>query len=73
MPNPTKSKPADPAVPLHLFISRLMDARGDLTNVQEALLRAHRDSGLSMAAIGRELGLSGARVSQLIGRAERGE
>jgi putative transposase len=40
---------------------------------EEALLRAHRDSGLSMAAIGRELGLSGARVSQLIRRAERGE
>lgn len=37
---------------------------------EEAVLRAHRESGLTMAAIGRELGLSGARVSQLIARAE---
>jgi putative transposase len=40
---------------------------------EEALWRAHRESGLSMAAIGRELGLSGARVSQLIARVERGD
>ncbi|NWG76674.1 MAG: transposase, partial [Rubrivivax sp.] len=38
---------------------------------EEAALRAHRESGLTMAAIGRELGVSGARVSQLIARAER--
>lgn len=38
---------------------------------EEALLRAHRESGLAMAAIAREMGLSPARVSQLIARAER--
>jgi DNA-directed RNA polymerase specialized sigma subunit len=37
---------------------------------EEAVLRAHRESGLTMAAIGRVLGLSGARVSQLIAHAE---
>lgn len=38
---------------------------------EQAVLRAHRDSGLSMAAIARELGISAARVSQLVTRAER--
>jgi DNA-directed RNA polymerase specialized sigma24 family protein len=38
---------------------------------EAALLHAHRDGGLSMTAIARELGLSVARVSQLIARAER--
>jgi REP element-mobilizing transposase RayT len=37
---------------------------------EEAARRAHREGGMTMAAIGRELGLSGARVSQLIARAE---
>ncbi len=38
---------------------------------EAALLHAHRDGGLTMTAIARELGLSVARVSQLIARAER--
>lgn len=39
---------------------------------EAALLHAHREGGLTMTAIARELGLSVARVSQLIARAERG-
>jgi hypothetical protein len=38
---------------------------------EEALLRAHRESGLTMTAIAKELGLTIGRVSQLIARAER--
>lgn len=38
---------------------------------EEALRRAHVESGLSMAAIATELGLSLGRVSQLVARAER--
>jgi REP element-mobilizing transposase RayT len=39
---------------------------------EAALLHAHREGGLTMTAIAREIGLSVARVSQLIARAERG-
>ncbi|MEO6276504.1 transposase [Roseateles sp.] len=39
---------------------------------EDALLCAHTQSGLSMTAMARELGLTVARVSQLIARAERG-
>jgi DNA-directed RNA polymerase specialized sigma24 family protein len=38
---------------------------------EEALLRGHRDSGLSMSAMARELGLSVARVSQLLSKAAK--
>jgi REP element-mobilizing transposase RayT/DNA-directed RNA polymerase specialized sigma24 family protein len=37
---------------------------------EEALLRAHTQSGLTMSAIAKELGLSVSRVSRLIARAE---
>jgi REP element-mobilizing transposase RayT/DNA-directed RNA polymerase specialized sigma24 family protein len=37
---------------------------------EEALLRAHTESGLTMSAIAKELGLSVSRVSRLIARAE---
>lgn len=38
MPKPAKSQPKalEPAVPLHLYISRLMDEKVDLTNVEVA-------------------------------------
>jgi DNA-directed RNA polymerase specialized sigma subunit len=36
----------------------------------EALYRAHVESGMSMSEIARELGLSVSRVSRLIARAE---
>jgi putative transposase len=39
---------------------------------EEALYRAHTESGLSMTALARELGLSVPRVSRLIARAEQG-
>jgi len=39
---------------------------------EEALYRAHRESGFTMTAMARELGLSVARVSQLVKRAEGG-
>ena len=39
---------------------------------EEALLMAHRKSGISMTALAAELGVSTARVSQLIKRAESG-
>ena len=38
-----------------------------------ALLRAHRQGGLTMTAMARELGLSTSRISQLIAQAERDE
>lgn len=38
---------------------------------EEALRRAHTDSGLSMSALAKELGISVARVSQLIVWAEK--
>lgn len=38
---------------------------------EEALRRAHTDSGLSMSALAKELGISVARVSQLIAWAEK--
>lgn len=38
---------------------------------EEALFRAHTESGLTMSAIARELGLSVSRVSRLIAREER--
>ena len=38
----------------------------------EALRRAHAESGLSMTDMAKALGLSVARVSQLIAKAERG-
>ena len=38
---------------------------------EDALRCAHEESGLSMTAMAAELGVSGARVSQLIARAER--
>ena len=38
---------------------------------EAALMHAHREGGLTMTAIAREIGLSVARVSQLIARAER--
>lgn len=40
-------------------------------NREEALLKAHTESALSMTAIARELGLSVSRVSRLIARAEQ--
>jgi len=38
---------------------------------EEALRRAHSESGLTMAAMAAELGITPARVGQLIARAER--
>lgn len=40
-------------------------------NREEALYRAHTESGVSMTALARELGLSVSRVSRLIARAEQ--
>jgi putative transposase len=37
---------------------------------EEALLRAHRESGLTMTAMAERLGLSVTRVGRLIARAE---
>ncbi len=37
---------------------------------EEALRRGHRDSGLTLTAMARELGITPARVSQLVARAE---
>jgi putative transposase len=37
---------------------------------EEALFRAHTESGLTMSAIAKELGLSVSRVSRLIARVE---
>jgi hypothetical protein len=39
---------------------------------EEALRRAHTEGGLTMTAMAAELGLTVARVSQLVSRAERG-
>jgi hypothetical protein len=37
---------------------------------EEALRRAHREGGMTMVVIGRQLGLTGARVGQLNAGAE---
>ena len=42
----------------------------DRDSREEALFRAHTESGLTMSAIAKELGLSVSRVSRLIARAE---
>jgi hypothetical protein len=41
------------------------------TTREKALRRGHRDSGLTVAAMARELCIAPARVSQLVARAER--
>lgn len=52
---------------------RLADWLAECSSREEALHRAYTESGLTMTAMAAELGLTVARVSQLIARAERGK
>ncbi|MDH3461569.1 MAG: transposase [Burkholderiaceae bacterium] len=60
VPKPQRSMPKDLAHWLRVCESR-----------EEALRRAHVESGISMTALASELGVTVARVSQLIARAEK--
>jgi putative transposase len=63
----SRAAPASPRAAPRTLAQWLTQAPGR----DEALRRAHRDSGLTMTAMAAELGLTVARVSQLIARAER--
>ncbi len=64
---------ADPDIPrVQRSKARSLDQwLSSCTTREEALLRAHTESALSMSAIARQLGLSVSRVSRLIAQAEQ--
>ena len=61
VPRPQRAEPAAPSLP---------DWLARCGSREEALYRAYREGGIAMTAMARELGLSVARVSQLVGMGE---
>ena len=61
VPRPQRAEPAAPS--LQEWLARCGSR-------EEALYRAYREGGIAMTAMARELGLSVARVSQLVGMGE---
>jgi hypothetical protein len=57
VPRPQRAEPAAPS--LHEWLARCPTR-------EDALYRAYREGGITMTAMARELGLSVARVSQLV-------
>lgn len=69
--SPTARRSADVPKPQRHSPRTLAQWLKQCDSREEALRRAHTESGLSMTALAAELGVSVARVSQLISKAER--